>query len=81
MLGDQVFYFGDSLSNTEWAHLFVVADHYGAFSEIKGKQTHDITLARLIDDDHVKPSRSWIERLRNAGQGHNPDWYGVSSFS
>ena len=86
-IGDSLKVFKDQvLDNTEvlpdggGADLFVVANDQDCFSQIQGHKSHNVTLARLIDNDDVEARTSRVEIFNNPRERHHPYRHGVAAF-
>jgi hypothetical protein len=79
MLPNQVVYELDILPNRDWADLFVIAYHHDLLAKSKRKQSHNIALARFVNDHHIKLCCPKIKIIDEPRDGHNPNGDGLAA--
>src|SRR5262245_7333563 len=67
----------DLLSDSERAHLLVIADDRHTVAEVPGEKAADVGLAGLVHDHHVETTARQVHRLRNARERHDPHRHGI----
>src|SRR5215472_7696464 len=80
VLEDEVLNDAQVLADGGGADLFVVADDKHGFAEIERDEGHDVALAGLVNNDHVKTRGMRIKIFHNARERHDPDGNSAAAF-
>src|SRR6266581_2159063 len=80
VLEDEVLNDAEILADGGGADLLVVADDENRLAEVERRERHHITLASLVDDDHIEARDARIEVFDHAGKRHDPNRHGAAAL-